>query len=366
MKKIVTLIIMTLAPFMVARSFDFSATVNGTTLYFTILSDGQSVKIVNPDWDMYPQPSGDITVPATVSHDGITYNITAVDKEAFRLCTSLTGISLPEGLKVIGTLAFMGCSSLSSIELPSTIDSIANEVFNGTAYLSNTSNWTDDGKTLYINNYLIKVRSTTYNAVTVQEGTKGIAGMALYYCRHIDSVSLPSTLQFIGPQAFADCDTLHKVQLLTPTPPRLADDSFEHIANLSVYVPCGSSNNYSAASYWNLYTIEEYGCDTTSTDTTTNTDTTSGYAPFPFPWWPFPHPHTGIDDVSSTAINIATTADGLSISNAIGETIAVYDISGRLIAQKTGSEVTNIELTVNGIYIVKIGLREARKIIYFR
>lgn len=361
MKKIVTLIIMTLAPFMVARSFDFSAIVNGTTLYFTILADGQTVKIVNPDWDSYPQPSGNITIPATVTYDGITYAITALDQEAFRLCTSITSISLPEGLKVIGTLAFMGCSSLSAIELPSTIDSIANEVFNGTAYLSNTANWSDDGKTLYIGNYLIKVRSNTHNTVSVQEGTKGIAGMALYYCRYIDSISLPSSLQFIGPKAFADCDTLHKIQLQSSTPPRLADDSFEHITSLSVFVPCGSASNYTTTPYWSAFPIEEYGCDTI-------TDTTSGYEPFPWPIpWPFPHPPiVGIDEALNTPITISVTTEGVSIRGAEGEVIYVYDTYGRLFAQELGKETSTINLSHTGIYIVKIGNKETRKIIYLR
>ena len=65
--------------------------------------------------------SGFVTVPATVTHDGLTYSVTGVDDRAFQSCASLTGVALPEGLTSVGSYAFNQCSALDSVSLPSTL-----------------------------------------------------------------------------------------------------------------------------------------------------------------------------------------------------------------------------------------------------
>ena len=59
-----------------------------------------------------------------------------IDESSFSLCTSLTEIALPEGVKELPYSVFSGCYGLKEVTLPSTLTSIAYGVFNGCYNLS--------------------------------------------------------------------------------------------------------------------------------------------------------------------------------------------------------------------------------------
>ena len=79
---------------------------------------------------------GRVIVPKTITVDGTTYDVTAVSAMAFRFCTGITFIQLPEGVKRIGDFAFKGCKGLVGVSLPSTLQSIATGAFIGLSSLS--------------------------------------------------------------------------------------------------------------------------------------------------------------------------------------------------------------------------------------
>lgn len=59
---------------------------------------------------------GDLSIPATVANDGITYRVTSIGNSSFRNCTDLRSIILPEGVTSIEeNYAFEGCCNLASI-----------------------------------------------------------------------------------------------------------------------------------------------------------------------------------------------------------------------------------------------------------
>ena len=77
-----------------------------------------------------PQYSvGDVVVPATITVGGTTYNVTGVSNVAFRLCTKITSVTLPEGVKSVGNFAFKSCRRLLKVSLPSTMESIGSGAF---------------------------------------------------------------------------------------------------------------------------------------------------------------------------------------------------------------------------------------------
>ena len=55
--------------------------------------------------------------------------ITSIGKNAFRDCTSLASVTIPNGVTSIGGQAFDGCSSLASITIPDSVTSIGNYAF---------------------------------------------------------------------------------------------------------------------------------------------------------------------------------------------------------------------------------------------
>ena len=72
--------------------------------------------------------SGDVIIPATIIHEGITYQVTCIGNNAFRGCP-ITSIDIPEGVIKIDDWAFNGCSSLEYIEFPNTLVSLGKWVF---------------------------------------------------------------------------------------------------------------------------------------------------------------------------------------------------------------------------------------------
>ena len=85
--------------------------------------------------------SGDVVIPATITYGGSTYTVNAIDEQAFKSCTALTGVTIPLGVKTIGASAFRGCIALASVEFDasSVLDSIAEKAFYGTNALEHIS-----------------------------------------------------------------------------------------------------------------------------------------------------------------------------------------------------------------------------------
>ena len=77
-----------------AQDYDFSALApSGQTLYYKINSDGTSVTLVpekNSDPYYTTKPTGNLTIPSTVTNGSNTYTITSIGSSAFYKCTGLT------------------------------------------------------------------------------------------------------------------------------------------------------------------------------------------------------------------------------------------------------------------------------------
>lgn len=67
--------------------------------------------------------TGAVSIPATVEHEGNTYNVTAIRSEAFRY-SKITSVSLPEGIEKIGVGAFYACNNLESITFPNSLTTL--------------------------------------------------------------------------------------------------------------------------------------------------------------------------------------------------------------------------------------------------
>ncbi|MDE5902940.1 MAG: leucine-rich repeat domain-containing protein, partial [Muribaculaceae bacterium] len=76
--------------------------------------------------------SGDVALPQNpVDEYGTEYVLTTIGDYAFSDCTSLTSLSIPEGVTEIGGAAFNGCTSLTSIAIPEGVTEIGGEAFKG-------------------------------------------------------------------------------------------------------------------------------------------------------------------------------------------------------------------------------------------
>lgn len=75
-----------------------------------------------------------ITVPSTVTIDGVTYKVTAIADNAFKNNKKVTKVVIPSNIITIGKNAFNGCSKLKTIQIKSTkltSKSISKNAFKG-------------------------------------------------------------------------------------------------------------------------------------------------------------------------------------------------------------------------------------------
>ena len=72
---------------------------------------------------------GSVIIPATVEYDKETYAVKQVNTMAFRLCSKITSVAIPEGVTRVGDFAFVGCQSLAEVELPSTLTQVGTGAF---------------------------------------------------------------------------------------------------------------------------------------------------------------------------------------------------------------------------------------------
>lgn len=144
----------------------------------------------------YNSYSGNITIPYSVESGGKTYIVTKIGKNAFRACTGLTSVVIPEGITSIGDWAFYGCnnSSFTSITLPSTVTTIGG-----------TGTGTSDGRVFYNCTYL--------ESINIPSGVAYIPVYAFYGCSSLSSIEIPSSVTSIGTNAFNSCTALSSVNI---------------------------------------------------------------------------------------------------------------------------------------------------------
>ncbi len=76
---------------------------------------------------------------------------------------------------------------------------------------------------------------------------------------------------------------------------------------------------------------------------------------------------SGIRGVQSNGISVGSDGCNITVKGAAGESVAVFDITGRQIVQKIDSnDIETFKVPAAGVYIVKVGNLPARKIVVVR
>ena len=85
-----------------------------------------------------------VAIPSSVTYSGTTYSVTSIGDEAFRGCSGLTSVTIPNSVTSIVKAAFYDCTGLTSITIPNSVTSIGNSAFSSCSGL--TELIIEDGK----------------------------------------------------------------------------------------------------------------------------------------------------------------------------------------------------------------------------
>ena len=148
-------LMMTVAQGWCYPDYDFSDTVStGQVLYFKITSASEhNASLIAPNigsiseyklevrnWFDFDKPTGNVVIPESVEHAGISYTITSIGEAAFAGCRELTSVTIPSSVTSVYHDAFYGDISLTSITLgENTLNIATNSEAMGTAYIRQVS-----------------------------------------------------------------------------------------------------------------------------------------------------------------------------------------------------------------------------------
>lgn len=173
-----------------------------------------------------------IIPPTATSSKDNSYKVTAIAGEAFKSSGAIfKNLTISEGIKEIGISAFQGCSKIERVVLPTTLSKIGESAFMG------CSNLADIKPTL------------GKDSLKITE----IGASAFYNCTSLEKITLPSTLESIGLNAFAGCSKLTEIESFIGTPFDIDETVFPNYA-ATLYVPCESKDAYLNAPVWKNFT----------------------------------------------------------------------------------------------------------------
>ena len=179
-------------------------------LCYKIKSDGNSVKVTYKNYliSNYKNIRGELVIPERVEHDGKSYLVTEIGGSAFRGCSGMTSLEIPNSVTEIGGSAFSGCTGLTSVKIPNSVTSIGDNAFKGTAWYNNQP----DGL-IYIVGvaYKYKGEMPDGTSIVLKDGCTGLSGSAFKGCTGLTSVTIPNSVTAIGSSVFEDCTGLKSI-----------------------------------------------------------------------------------------------------------------------------------------------------------
>ncbi len=118
-----------LLTFFSAMAYDFEY----DGLYYNILSTADlTCEVVSGD---SPYTATSVTIPAKVAYKGRELTVTRI-VEAFKGCTSLASVTIPNSVTKIYDYAFSGCTSLASVTMSNSMTEIKKNTFWGCSNLA--------------------------------------------------------------------------------------------------------------------------------------------------------------------------------------------------------------------------------------
>lgn len=164
---------------------------DGVTIYYNWNNEAKTELAVSYRGDSYDsysnEYSGNIVIPESVKYEDRIFQVTS-----------------------IGVCAFRSCSGLTSVTIPNSVISLSQYAFDDTQWYDSQP----DGL-VYAGKFAYKYKGAmpSNTKITLLEGTIGIAGGAFKDCSNLISINMPNSIQSIGEWAFHGCSGLASITI---------------------------------------------------------------------------------------------------------------------------------------------------------
>ena len=216
-KSTLLLVIMAFMSCIPTLAQDFYA--NG--LNYTILSlEDRTVEVRRYGNEPY---SGDINIPENITFEDNTYTVTGIGRLAFKDCSNLTSISLPNTITNIGISAFNSCTGLTSISIPKSVTSIdGNAFYNCTnlteVNISDLTAWCNidfgnEACNPLRNESVLKLNGNIITELVIPNDITEIKQYTFYGCSSFKSAIIHDNVTSIGKRAFFNCSQMESITI---------------------------------------------------------------------------------------------------------------------------------------------------------
>lgn len=197
----------------------------------------------------YLGEGGNVKIPETINGEKVVY----ID-DAFRDCTGLTGVYIPDSVTEIRQDAFRGCTGLLCVRIPDAMTKMGIDAFTDTQWLNDRL----ENNPLVVENGVLVDGRTCSGDVVIPDGVYLIADQAFYGCEGLTSITLSGSVALIGIQSFAFCTNLTDITI---------PDSVTWIRGEDVFMGCekitlnykGTDYSYDELGEWFSVFAEETG-----------------------------------------------------------------------------------------------------------
>ncbi len=188
----------------------------------------------NAPWNSYKS-----LIESVVIEDGIS----DLMSYAFKNCTNLTSVSLPNSLNIIGNYAFYQCTGISDISLPESMTIICDYAFSGCPGIKTinlpqceTRSYAFQGCSNLTTATVKSAESGTFygcsNLRSVTKSTGSINPVEYSGCSSLESFTIPENAVRIDSSAFSGCTTLTQLQIPS-TVTGISANAFKNCTSLS-------------------------------------------------------------------------------------------------------------------------------------
>ena len=174
-------------------------------------------------------------IPETVTYDGVTYTVTAIENDAFSSSMSaaplpLKKVVIPNTVTTIGAAAFNLSQNIKSVTLGENVQTIGAWAFSGCSSLE---------------------------SIVLPDNLKSIDEGAFIDCSGLKTLTIGNKIERIGSAVFMGCSKLEDIycRLISPMATATDDMIFDRVpvATCTLHVPIGTKALYQECEVWSQF-----------------------------------------------------------------------------------------------------------------